>query len=424
MAVQEASATTSPGPNPSEPPLSGRAAVVEYLRGYLRRVRAGDFGPLPIVFGLVVISIVFQSLNSNFLTAQNVVNLLVQGAGIAVIAMGIVFVLLLGEIDLSVGYVSGVAAAILALTVTGQHAWPWWLSVAVAVLAGAAIGCLQGSIIALLRIPSFVVTLAGLLGWNGVVLILVADRGTIPINDPVIVGIANSLLTPAQGWLVLGVGIALYAGVLLRRYWVRTRKGVAVTPLPLLAVRIVGVAALGGALVYICNQDRGALIPISGVPIITVLVVVLLVVLTTVAGRTAFGRHVYAVGGNAEAARRAGINVAGIRIAVFTICSTMAALGGIVLASRLRSVDTGVGGGNILLYSIAAAVIGGVSLFGGRGKVVNAVLGAVVIQAIDNGMGLLSLSAGAKFAVTGLVLFMAAAVDALSRRGRTAAGLG
>jgi D-xylose transport system permease protein len=317
-----------------------------------------------------------------------------------------------------------VGAAILALTVSSQHPWPWELSVAAAVAACALIGALQGTIVALMRIPSFVVTLAGLLGWNGVVLLLVADRGTIPIDNPVIVGVANSLLTPDQGWLVLVVGVALYVAFLLGTYIVRRRRNLTVDPLPLLVFRAAAVAALGTVVVYVCNLNRGLLVPIQGVPVITVLIIVMLVILTIVAGRTKFGRHVYAVGGNAEAARRAGINVAGVRIAVFTICSVMAALGGIVLASRLRSVDTGVGGGNILLYSIASAVIGGTSLFGGRGKVVHALLGATVIQAIDNGMGLLSLSAGAKFAVTGLVLFLAAAVDALSRRGRTAAGIG
>jgi D-xylose transport system permease protein len=399
-------------------------AVREYVRGYLGRLRSGELGTLPIVLGLVVISVVFQNLNQNFLTAQNLANLLVQGSGVAVIAMGIVFVLILGEIDLSVGYVSGVGAAILALTVSSQNPWPWELSVAAAVAACALIGFLQGTIVALMRIPSFVVTLAGLLGWNGVVLLLVADRGTIPIDNPVIVGVANSLLTPDQGWLVLVVGVALYVAFLLGTYIVRRRRNLTVDPLPLLVFRAAAVAALGTVVVYVCNQNRGRLVPIQGVPVITVLIIVMLVVLTIVAGRTKFGRHVYAVGGNAEAARRAGINVAGVRIAVFTLCSVMAALGGIVLASRLRSVDTGVGGGNILLYSIASAVIGGTSLFGGRGKVVHALLGATVIQAIDNGMGLLSLSAGAKFAVTGLVLFLAAAVDALSRRGRTAAGIG
>jgi D-xylose transport system permease protein len=399
-------------------------AVREYVRGYLGRLRSGELGTLPIVLGLVVISVVFQNLNQNFLTAQNLANLLVQGSGVAVIAMGIVFVLILGEIDLSVGYVSGVGAAILALTVSSQNPWPWELSVAAAVAACALIGFLQGTVVALMRIPSFVVTLAGLLGWNGVVLLLVADRGTIPIDNPVIVGVANSLLTPDQGWLVLVVGVALYVAFLLGTYIVRRRRSLTVDPLPLLVFRAAAVAALGTVVVYVCNQNRGRLVPIQGVPVITVLIIVMLVVLTIVAGRTKFGRHVYAVGGNAEAARRAGINVAGVRIAVFTLCSVMAALGGIVLASRLRSVDTGVGGGNILLYSIASAVIGGTSLFGGRGKVVHALLGATVIQAIDNGMGLLSLSAGAKFAVTGLVLFLAAAVDALSRRGRTAAGIG
>jgi D-xylose transport system permease protein len=414
--------TSPPEPAPAAAPTG--SPIAEALRGYLGRVRAGDVGALPIVLGLLVISVIFQYFNQNFLTPQNLANLLVQGSGIAVIAMGVVFVLLLGEIDLSVGYVSGVAAVILALTVTGRHPWPWYLSIGLAVAVCALIGFLQGAIVALMRIPSFVVTLAGLLGWNGLVLILIADKGTVPIDNDVVVGIANALLTPAEGWIALVIGVVLYAAVLLSRYISRSRRGLTHSPLALIVLRIVAIAVLGSVVVYLCNQNRGALIPIEGLPVITVLVLVLLVVLTFFTERTAFGRHIYAVGGNAEAARRAGINVAGIRIAAFTIASSLAALGGIVLASRLRSVDTGVGGGNILLYSIAAAVIGGTSLFGGRGKVVAAILGATVIQAIDNGMGLLSLSAGDKFAVTGLVLFTAAAVDTLSRRGRTAAGLG
>jgi D-xylose transport system permease protein len=414
--------TSPPEPAPAAAPTG--SPIAEALRGYLGRVRAGDVGALPIVLGLLVISVIFQYFNQNFLTPQNLANLLVQGSGIAVIAMGVVFVLLLGEIDLSVGYVSGVAAVILALTVTGRHPWPWYLSIGLAVAVCALIGFLQGAIVALMRIPSFVVTLAGLLGWNGLVLILIADKGTVPIDNDVVVGIANALLTPAEGWIALVIGVVLYAAVLLSRYISRSRRGLTHSPLALIVLRIVAIAVLGSVVVYLCNQNRGALIPIEGLPVITVLVLVLLVVLTFFTERTAFGRHIYAVGGNAEAARRAGINVAGIRIAAFTIASSLAALGGIVLASRLRSVDTGVGGGNILLYSIAAAVIGGTSLFGGRGKVVAAILGATVIQAIDNGMGLLSLSAGDKFAVTGLVLFIAAAVDTLSRRGRTAAGLG
>ncbi len=398
----------------------GMAALV---RGYVARVRSGDIGALPIIIGLIGISIVFQSLNENFLTAKNFANLLVQGSGVAVISMGVVFVLLLGEIDLSIGYVSGVAAVVVALTVTGKHPWLWWQSILAALGVCAAIGALQGSVIAYLRIPSFVVTLAGLLGWNGVVLILMDGRGTIPIDEDHIVGVANGLLTPLQGWALLIVGSVLYAAFLLYGDITRRRRKLHVQPFTITLLKIFGVTVAGAIVVYLCNQDRGALIPIQGVPVVALLVLALLILLTFVAGRTRFGRYVYAVGGGAEAARRAGINVARIRIGGFIIVAVMAGIGGIVLESRLRSVDTSVGGGNILLYSIAAAVIGGTSLFGGRGKVVNAILGALVVAAIDSGMGLLALSAGDKFAVTGLVLFAAAAVDSVTRRGRTAAGL-
>ena len=258
-------------------------------------------------------------------------------------------------------------------------------------------------------------TLAGLLAWNGVVLLLIGSSGTVILQDDFIIGIANDFLTDGAAWMLWLVAVLGYAGVQLNGLRKRAKSGLPNDPLLIVGARIAGLGLALAAFVYVCNDDRG-------VPYVAVLVGALLVFWTWVTRRTKFGRYVYAVGGNQEAARRAGINVDRIKIAVFMICSLMAALGGIILASRLRSVDTNAGGGSILLYSIAAAVIGGTSLFGGRGNIKSALLGALVIASIDNGLGLLGLGSGEKFVITGGVLLLAATVDSISRRGRESAG--
>jgi D-xylose transport system permease protein len=282
-------------------------------------------------------------------------------------------------------------------------------------LVGLGIGTLHGLIITKVGIPSFVVTLAGLLGWNGVVLLLIGDRGTVIIQNDFFVGFANDFLSEATSWIVAIAGIALYAGMLFWQRTQRARHGLPSAPDALLLLRVAGLAIAVLVVVYVCNQDRG-------IPYVLLMLAGVFILWTYVLNRTRFGRHVYAVGGNAEASRRAGINVDNIRIACFAICSMMAALGGIVLASRLRSVDTGAGGGSILLYAIAAPVIGGTSLFGGRGHIKSAVLGALVIASIDNGLGLLGLSAGTKFVITAGVLLLAVTVDSIARKGRASAG--
>ena len=392
-------------------------SVADAARRWWAGIRAGDLGVLPIIIGLLIIVVVFQSQNDRFLTSGNFVNLIVQMAATAVIAMGIVFVLLLGEIDLSVGYVAGVAgvATALLLLPDGSREIGALPAIVIAVLIGASIGLLHGLLITKLGIPSFVVTLAGLLGWNGVVLLLIGTRGTVTIQNDTIIGVANEFLSDSVAWVVMLLGVALYAGVLLAGRRARANVGLPAEPVVLLGLRVVGLAAVGVVVVAVANDDRG-------VPYVFLLLTALFILWTYVLNRTTFGRHVYAVGGSAEAARRAGINVDRVKIACFMICSSMAALGGIVLASRLRSVDTNAGSGSILLYSIAAAVIGGTSLFGGRGNIHSAILGAVVIMSIDNGLGLLGLSSGTKFVVTGLVLLAAVAVDSISRRGRENAG--
>jgi D-xylose transport system permease protein len=403
-------------PPPIETDVAAHAPTAETIGAYWRRwvadVKSGELGSLPIFIGLIIIAIVFQSQNSNFLTAGNFVNLIVQMAAITVIGMGVVFVLLLGEIDLSIGYVSGVAGVITALLLLPESNQS---STTVALVAGAGIGLLHGLIITKVGVPSFVVTLAGLLGWNGVVLLLIGDRGTVVIQNSTIIGFANDFLPDATSWIVFVVLVGLYAGVLLMARRSRAKAGLPAIPDVLIAARVAFVALAGAIVVYVANQDRG-------IPYVLLVLAGLYIFWTYVLQRTRFGRHVYAVGGNAEASRRAGINVDNIRIACFAIVSFMAALGGIILASRLRSVDTNAGGGSILLYAIAAPVIGGTSLFGGRGHIKSAVLGALVIASIDNGLGLLGLSSGTKFVVTGLVLLAAVTVDSFSRRRQERAG--
>ncbi|MEA2378135.1 MAG: D-xylose transport system permease protein [Thermoleophilaceae bacterium] len=395
---------------------TGSPSLGDAFREWWTNVRSGQLGSLPIIIGLVIIAIVFQSQNDRFLTASNFVNLIVQSAAFATIAMGIVFVLLLGEIDLSVGYVSGVAgviAAVLLIPDGNELSTP--IAVALALGSGIAIGTLHGLIITKIGIPSFVVTLAGLIAWNGVVLLLIGSRGTVVLQNSFLIGLANDFLPESTSWALWLLAVLIFAGIQLNEVRVRRKAELGHDPFAVIGLRVAALAVALGAAVYVANQDRG-------IPYLFLLVGFFLLFWGFVLSRTRFGRYVYAVGGNAEAARRAGINVDRIRIAVFAICSFMAAVGGLVLASRLRSVDTNAGGGSILLYSIAAAVIGGTSLFGGVGHIKSAILGALVIASIDNGLGLLGLGSGEKFVITGGVLLLAVTVDSLSRRAQAHSG--
>jgi D-xylose transport system permease protein len=391
--------------------------VAQYVRNWLDQVRGGELGSIPIVVAIIVIAIYMQARNSNFLTAGNFVNLIAQMSPFAIIGMGLVFVLLLGEIDLSVGYVSGMGGVIAAVLLQPDgNQWATWSAIGAALVVGLAIGLGQGFFVAKLGVPSFVVTLAGLLGWNGVVLLIVGKGGTIIIQDKFINGLANDYMSNALAWIV-GVGtVAAWFGVQALTVLRRSQAGLQNTPWTIIIARTAAVLAATIFVVEWADTDRG-------IPYVGLLMLGLLIGLSFLATRTRFGRHVYAVGGNAEAARRAGINVARVRMVVFGLCSTMAAVGGIVLASRLNSVDTSTGGGSILLYSIAACVIGGTSLFGGRGAVKSAVLGAIVVAMIENGLGLLNVSAGTKYIVTGVVLLAAVTLDSVSRRRSAAAGL-
>lgn len=397
-------------------------SVSEYMLSYWTRVKAGDLGSIPIIAGIIVIAIIFQLQSDVFLSSVNFVNLIRQLAGLTVIAIGVVFVLLIAEIDLSVAYVSGVVAVVVTLVLReapNGPDLPAWLAIGFGLVVAAGIGLLHGVIITKARVPSFVVTLAGFLGWSGVVLILtleVTGSGTILIQDDFVVGIANNFMTDTWGWIVAALGVGAWAVVQVLQRASRSRAGLPVKPLLILSAQVAAIAAIAFFAVAVANRDRG-------VPLVALLVGVLLVFWTFVASRTRFGRHVYAVGGNPEAARRAGINVDRVRIAVFMIASVMAGIGGIILASRLRSVDPGTGGGNLLLNAIAAAVIGGTSLFGGHGRVMAALVGAIVIQSVDNGMGLLGLPSGVKFVVTALILLAAVLLDSFSKRAQQASGI-
>jgi D-xylose transport system permease protein len=403
---------------PSKNGTTGTASLRSVARTYVERLRGGELGALPAVLGLIVLCAFFAVLRPVFLSELNFANLLTQGAGSIAIAMGLVFVLLLGEIDLSAGYASGVCAAVLAILLT-DHGWPWYGAVGAAILTGTVIGLLLGVLVAKVGIPSFVVTLAAFLGFQGIVLMLLKEGTNISIRDQTILAIANNNLSPALGWALLALSVAAYAAIQFRQNRNRGRRNLATAPPALLAVRIGGLTVLGAIAVHLLNQERSRNVivdSLKGVPIVVPVIAVLLVAGTFVLQRTSFGLHFYAVGGNAEAARRAGINVAAIRIAAFVICSSLAAVGGIIAASRGNSVDPNTGGSNVLLLAVGAAVIGGTSLFGGRGRVVDAVLGGMVVAVIQNGMGLMGYSSGVKYAVTGSVLLVAAGVDALSRR--------
>jgi D-xylose transport system permease protein len=414
------STVSTTSPVAAEEAARGENAFLAYTRNYGRKLRGGDLGALPAVAGLVVLCVIFSVVRPAFATSLNIANLFTQGAPVMVIAMGLVFVLLLGEIDLSAGFTSGVCAAVLAILLTNEG-WPWYAAVAVSIVTGVTIGLTLGFLVAKVRIPSFVVTLAAFLAFQGVVLKILHEGTNISIRDnqSMIIALENEYLTPIQGWTFAAIVVIAFAAVQVASKIKRSRRGLTSDPWQIVGVRIGGLAVILVVFTAILNEERSrnALVfSLKGIPIIVPVIAVLLVVWTVVLKRTQFGRHIYAVGGNTEAARRAGISVDRIRISAFVICSGMAAIGGIIAASQGRSVDPNTGGSNVLLYAVGAAVIGGTSLFGGRGRVVDAVLGGMVVAVINNGMGLLGFSSGTKFIFTGVVLLIAASVDALSRR--------
>lgn len=396
------------------------ASLAEYAQAWRVRIKAGEIGSLPIIVGLILIVVVFGSMRDTFLTERNFTNLLLQMSPTAILAIGIVWILLIAEIDLSVAYVSAVGGVITALLLRpGDPGLPWPLAVGIALLVTTLIGFLYGQILTKLGIPSFVITLAGYMAFFGFVLILTTQwstAGTTVIQDSFIIGLANNFLPDWLGWTLGGAIVGSFVLLEYLKFRGREGRGLATKPVSVSALQAVALTVAAAAAIYYANLDRG-------VPMAIVILGFFIVFWTFVATRTRFGRHVYAVGGNPEAARRAGIDVARLRIAVFMINGFMAGIGGIMLASRLRSVATNSGGGALLLNVIAAAVIGGTSLFGGHGRIVAALYGALIIASIQNGMDLLGLNTGTKYVITGLVLLAAVTIDSLSKRGRATSGV-
>ena len=399
---------------PTPPAETTPAGVATLYRRALDNLKSGNLGVLPIALGIVFIVVFFSFKATNFFTGNNFDNIIVQMAGTAMLAFGVVFVLLLGEIDLSISYVAGIGALTVAeLQLPGSgHEINGLLAMVAAVVICAAIGGAQGSIVAFVGVPSFVVTLAGFMIWQGVILQKLEQPGSIIIQDRWINYTASYYFSDSAGWLIAGIIIAIYAVTVLGGVIGKRRAGVAIRSPGLVVAKLVGVAVAAFGVVAVSNHAK---VP-HGLPLAGVLVVIFLVILTFLAKRTTFGRHVYAVGGNAEAARRAGINVPRIRILVFMISSAMAAVGGIILAANVNSVDLNFGGGTLLLNAIAAAVIGGVSLFGGRGEVRAAFLGALVIATVSNGLNTAGYATGVIYMVTGVILLFAVMLDTIARR--------
>jgi D-xylose transport system permease protein len=397
-------------------------SLPDYLRAQWRRVKSGESGALPVVAGIIIIVIFFQAERSRFGSDGNLVNLFDQASIYILLGAAQIFALILSEIDLSVGFVLAVGGMVIAELIAPPVNFPWWLGIICGVGVAAGIGYLQGTLITRLHIPSFVVTLAGLLFFEGVLIELAtidkqAVGGVISVStsSPVF-KLVNANLSVAAGWIGLIVVIAIYAALSLRRAARRRSQGLSAPPLGITLFQI-GSAAVGGILlVYVCNQNRGLLTPLKGVPYVVPFVGLVLLVYSIFLGRTRLGRYMYAIGGNPEAARRAGINVQRVRRLAFVFSAMTAGLAGLVYASTLGSVSTGVDGGTYTLYAVAAAVIGGASLFGGRGKPIHALLGGLVIGTVYNGLALMGVSAAGQFIATALVLLAAAAIDSLVRR--------
>ena len=406
---------TSPAPRATPDPDTPLGA----LHAYVERLKSGELGSLPVIVAMVGITVFFASKTSVFFTATNFNNLIGQVAGTALIAIGVVFVLLLGEIDLSVGFLSGVGGVCIAFFQTQGHGYsvPGLVAVLLSLVLCTLIGAFQGSFVAFIAVPSFVVTLAGNLALQAVIIRWVPQTRSITIDDKYVNDVAGYYLPPAAGWLV-AAGISSAFGLsIAAAFRARRRAGLPTRNLTLPLIRWGLVSAVGFVVVAVCNHGSQHGVPISGL-----LLLAMLVLWTWVAGSTTFGRHVYAVGGNAEAARRAGINVVFVRLAVFMISGLMAGVGGVVLASRINGVSSDQGGGPLLLYAIAAAVIGGTSLFGGRGRVIAALLGSVVIMSISNGLDLIGSSSWQKYVITGVILLAAVAIDTFARRRQQGVG--
>ena len=410
--------------------LSGASAdlladsVGDYARIWVRRIRSGESGALPVIVGLVAIVIFFWLRSPDFMTPRNLVNLMEESAFIITLGMAEIFVLLLGDIDLAAGYTAAIGAVI-ALWMMGVGD-PWWAAVLAALAACAAYGALQGIVTAKLGLPAFVVTLAGQLGLSGLLLYLVGASGsvglggTISLHNNIINDIENGQLSAAATWIVLMVIAALASVAIFSGDQRRRSAGLVAPPVSISLIKMAAVIVSAVIVAIVADWNRGRLIPIEGLPWVVLVVLAMLFVWTTLMGRTRFGRYVYAMGGNAEAARRAGISLVAVRTIAFTLCGLTAGMTGIIYASQLGSISVGVDGGQNVLNAVAAAVIGGTSLFGGRGRMLHAVLGGLVVGVIADGLELLSLSAAAQLMWTALVLLAAVVVDRFTRRNQVA----
>jgi D-xylose transport system permease protein len=399
----------------------------EYTRLWLRRVRNGESGVLPVIVGLIAIGAYFQISQHSFLSAGNIANLMTQAGFIITFCMAQTFPLLLGEIDLSLGFNAGIGGTITLWMVAVAHPFPVWLAILAGIVITTVIAAIEGLIVVWLRIPSFVVTLGFYLGLNGVLLWLfeqtgnVGLGGVIQVHNGFINGLVSKNMSPTVSWIVLIVVVVLAAVFMITRDRRRQAHGLVAPPLSVTILKIALMALVGLALVLVLNANRGTLFqPLRGVPWVVPVVLALLAVMTVVLGRTKFGRYVYAIGGNAEAARRAGINLNRIRVQAFAINGVLAGVTGILYASFLGSISNNIQGGQYVLYSVAGAVIGGVSLFGGRGRISGAVLGGFVVAVIYNGVILLGLGAAGQYIWTAAVLLAAVTLDGLSRRGSAA----
>jgi D-xylose transport system permease protein len=404
------------------PPEILARSLGDYFAAWGRRIRNGESGALPILLGLVIIVVFFQLEESTFLTAGNLVNLLVQAAVFIMLGAAEIFALLLSEIDLSIGYVAAVAGFIVAELIAAPVNFPWWLAIVCMIVATGAIGLLQGTLISRLGLPSFIVTLGGLLGFEGVMLELAnidksAVGGVIQIDSgSVIYKLVNNNISPGLSWIVLIVILAAFGAFKLTGDARRRAKGLTVPPMSITLLTI-AVTAIGGVvLVVICNLNRGALSVLEGVPWVVPVVLAVLLGWSFVLGRTKLGRYIYAIGANPEAARRAGINVPWVRTVGFMMCAITAGIAGVIYESRQGSMATDIDGGQLVLYAVAAAVIGGTSLFGGKGKPLHALLGGIVIAAVFNGLGLMGITAAGQDIATAIVLVAAVTLDALVRR--------
>src|ERR1022692_1292433 len=400
------------------PPELIANSIGDYARIWLKRVRNGESGALPVILGLVAIVIFFQARNSLFLSAGNLINLMILGAPFVLLGMAEVFVLLLGEIDLSVGYNAACGAVV---TLWAAYTLPWWVAILLGLAFSAVIGLVQGTLITRLNLPSFVVTLAGLLGLEGLLILLVARTGHGAggsINNPsnILYDLTAGNISPVAGWIGMIVVVALAGACMIPRARRRRANGLVAPPLGVTLLKVAVMAIAGVVVVLIGNTNRGTTIVLRGVPWAVPIVLGVVVLYTVLTGRTRFGRYIYAIGGNAEAARRAGVNLAGIRTMAFVLCGLTAGIGGIIFASRLNSIGTNLDGGQLVLFAVAAAGIGGTNLFGGRGRMLHALLGGLVVATIYNGLSLIGLSAAATDIVTAIVLLAAVAVDTLARR--------